>query len=182
VTLGTHAVRARNIAPNAIDSSKVRDGSLLLHDFKPGERKRLSGLAGAQGPQGPAGVQGPAGPAGPQGGDIVLGTTATLAGPVASGPRSPGGLDAAPSLPLVDPGWTQPVGAIALIGGAAKVQVPAQCDTTLGADPELSLDVSANREPDGRPNFALFAVDSCSGPGQHFIVSDVRITAMLVAP
>lgn len=219
VTLGKYAVRARNIAPNAVDSGKVRDGSLLLRDFKSGQLDRLKGAAGAQGPQGPAGPQGPSGPTGPQGGDVVLGTTATMTGPIASTPDASGGIDAAPSLPLSDAAWTQPVGTIALMAGTATIHVPAQCDTTLGGDPTLSLFVSANREADGRPNvalfadvnvtsqnagedvpvafngavfgyrstptprtFELFALDSCSGPGQRFAVSDVRLTALLLAP
>lgn len=219
VTLGKGAVRARNVAPNAIDSSKVRDGSLLLRDFKPSQLDRLRGAAGLLGPQGPAGPQGPSGQTGAPGGGVVLGTTATLTGPVSSTPSPPGGVEAAPSVPLADPGWMQPVGTIALMAGAATVHVPTQCDTILGGDPVLSLLVSANREADGRPNFALqaevdvtaqnagkdvpvgfegtvfgyrstptprtfelFAVDSCSGAAQRFAVSDVRVTALLVAP
>jgi hypothetical protein len=47
---------AAQIRPNAITSSKVRNGPLLPEDFKTGKL-----------PAGPTGAQGPAGPAGPQG-------------------------------------------------------------------------------------------------------------------
>jgi hypothetical protein len=50
-------VKRPDLARNAVDSSKVRDGALLLRDFAPGQLP-----AGAQGPQGEQGLQGPQGP------------------------------------------------------------------------------------------------------------------------
>ncbi len=46
----------------AVTSSKVRNGSLLSRDFRPGQLP-----AGPQGPAGPAGPRGPEGPPGPHG-------------------------------------------------------------------------------------------------------------------
>ena len=58
------SVKRVDIATNAIDTTKVADGSLLLRDFKTGQLK-----AGATGPQGP---QGPAGPKGDPGATHVV--------------------------------------------------------------------------------------------------------------
>jgi hypothetical protein len=50
VQLSKGSVKKRHIAKNAVVSKKVKDGSLLSEDFKPGEL-----AAGAQGERGPAG-------------------------------------------------------------------------------------------------------------------------------
>jgi hypothetical protein len=74
--LPRNSVGSAQLRSNAVTSSKVQDGSLLLQDFNANERAALhgatgpqgpAGLAGAQGSAGPAGAQGPAGPAGAQG-------------------------------------------------------------------------------------------------------------------
>jgi hypothetical protein len=56
---------------NAVNSKKVRNGSLLRADFKRGQLpagpRGARGLAGPAGPAGPTGPAGPAGPAGAQG-------------------------------------------------------------------------------------------------------------------
>jgi len=56
-SVGTLQLRA-----NAVNSSKVQNGSLLRADFKAGQIP-----AGRAGPAGPAGAAGPAGPTGPAG-------------------------------------------------------------------------------------------------------------------
>jgi hypothetical protein len=72
-TIGTaqlknNAVTSPKIAPNAVVSAKVKDGSLTLKDFRSGAlRGTVVGPAGAPGPAGAQGPQGPAGPAGPAG-------------------------------------------------------------------------------------------------------------------
>lgn len=53
-------VKKADVAANAIDSSKVSDGSLLPADFAPGQL-----TAGPQGPQGPKGDKGDTGAPGP---------------------------------------------------------------------------------------------------------------------
>src|SRR3954454_8470902 len=57
--LKAHAVHNSDIASNAVTSGKVRNGSLLLKDFRSGQLG-----TGGTGPQGPAGPKGPTGPAG----------------------------------------------------------------------------------------------------------------------
>lgn len=59
------AVKARDLARNAVDTTKVRDGSLLKSDFAPGQL--LQGPEGAQGATGPEGPRGATGPQGPSG-------------------------------------------------------------------------------------------------------------------
>lgn len=62
VRLSKNSVTSRAIAPNAVTSSKVKNGSLLLRDFKSSEATKLkgaTGATGAQGAQGPQGVPGP---------------------------------------------------------------------------------------------------------------------------
>ena len=61
-SLPRNAVKSFNIAPNAVTSSKVKNGSLLPVDFKRGQLP-----AGAQGPKGDAGPRGDAGPKGDTG-------------------------------------------------------------------------------------------------------------------
>ena len=62
---------------NAVNSKKVKNGSLLRADFKAGQipagARGPAGPAGAQGPQGTQGVQGPAGPF--PSGNLPSGTT-----------------------------------------------------------------------------------------------------------
>jgi hypothetical protein len=74
--LGKHSVKGRNIAKNAITSPKVKDGSLLVKDFKAGQlpagAKGDAGPAGPTGPKGETGAMGPANPAsGGAGGDLT---------------------------------------------------------------------------------------------------------------
>lgn len=62
------AVKTADLGKSAVTTGKVKDGSLLSLDFKPGQL--VAGAPGAVGPQGaPGGVgaPGPAGPAGPKG-------------------------------------------------------------------------------------------------------------------
>jgi len=53
-------VKSPDIAGSAVTSRKVKDGSLLLKDFKPG--LLVKGTKGDQGPKGDAGAPGPQGP------------------------------------------------------------------------------------------------------------------------
>jgi hypothetical protein len=64
--LKRNAVTASKIAPNAIRTGQVVDGSLLTADFKPGQIP--------QGPKGDKGDRGPAGPTGISGYEIVRAT------------------------------------------------------------------------------------------------------------
>jgi hypothetical protein len=76
VKLGKGSVKGKNIAKNAITSPKVKDGSLLMKDFKAGQLPAgAKGDAGPAGPTGPTGDTGPMGPANPAsggaGGDLT---------------------------------------------------------------------------------------------------------------
>lgn len=64
VTLSKGSVKAKHIAKNAVNSTKVKDRSLLVKDFKPGQLKYTQGQPGLQGPPE---LQGPQGDTGPQG-------------------------------------------------------------------------------------------------------------------
>jgi hypothetical protein len=66
--LAKNSVKAKNIAKNAITSPKVKDGSLLVKDFKAGQLP-----AGAKGDTGPTGPGGPTGPTGPKGDTGAMG-------------------------------------------------------------------------------------------------------------
>jgi hypothetical protein len=60
--LGPNTVGTLQLRANAVNSSKVANGTLLRADFRAGQIP-----AGARGPAGPAGPAGAAGPAGPAG-------------------------------------------------------------------------------------------------------------------
>jgi hypothetical protein len=82
IRLGPNAVHTKNIAPNAVTSPKVKNGSLLANDFKAGQlpagakgETGSAGPAGAAGPKGDAGAKGATGAVGPAGGGIVVATS-----------------------------------------------------------------------------------------------------------
>jgi hypothetical protein len=62
VSLPKNSVGAKQIKRGAVNSSKVKDRSLRLSDFKPSQIPK--GDAGPRGPQGPQGAAGPQGEAG----------------------------------------------------------------------------------------------------------------------
>lgn len=98
LNLPRNSVKTRNIAPNAVNGSKVKNGSLRAADFAagelpPGDRgpqgdRGIPGERGLQGLAGANGAVGPASPAGKDGKDGVTGGT---------GPTGPQGLQARPA-------------------------------------------------------------------------------------
>ncbi|HEX8207537.1 MAG TPA: hypothetical protein VF587_15845 [Solirubrobacteraceae bacterium] len=80
--IASRAVGTAELKNNAVNSRKVRDGSLKRADFAANELP--AGAAGPQGPQGPQGVPGAKGDPGAQGGDGPTGP----AGPTASASAS----------------------------------------------------------------------------------------------
>src|SRR5690349_6361654 len=76
-TIPRASVGTLQLKDSAVNSSKVRNHSLLLTDFAPGQIPR--------GPAGPRGAAGPAGPAGPAGLNGATGATG------ATGPSGPSG-------------------------------------------------------------------------------------------
>ena len=80
ISLPAGSVGTAQLKKNAVNSSKVKDRSLLAKDFKAGQLPRgakgAKGDTGSQGPQGVQGVQGVQGPEGPfPSGDIPAGKT-----------------------------------------------------------------------------------------------------------
>jgi hypothetical protein len=93
------SVGSKELKKNSVNSPKVKDGSLLVKDFRTSERRLLQGprgpqATGSQGPAGPAGPGGPAGPAGPPGpagsdGESIVGPTGPTGPDGAMGPAGP---------------------------------------------------------------------------------------------
>jgi hypothetical protein len=82
ISLARNSVKARHIAPNAVDSAKVKNASLRAGDFRPGElpkgEKGDTGAAGAPGAPGTAGTPGTPGAPGPAGAGWAAGNTSSL--------------------------------------------------------------------------------------------------------
>ena len=77
--LPANSVGTAQLKKDAVVSSKVKNGSLVAADFKPGQLPRgAPGAAGPAGPAGPQGPQGTTGPAGPQGSQGPKGDTGGL--------------------------------------------------------------------------------------------------------
>ncbi|CAA9532383.1 MAG: Phage tail fiber protein [uncultured Solirubrobacteraceae bacterium] len=93
VKLSKGSVRATHIAPSAVTSAKVKDGSLRSRDFKRSDLP--SGAAGSAGPAGPKGDAGPKGETGAPGERGATGPAGFTglrgeAGPAGdTGPRGP---------------------------------------------------------------------------------------------
>jgi hypothetical protein len=78
VRLPANSVGTLQLRANAVNSSKVANGSLLRADFRSGQIPAgPRGPAGPAGPAGAAGAAGPAGPAGPKGDKGDKGDSAT---------------------------------------------------------------------------------------------------------
>src|SRR3954447_10039120 len=86
VKLGRNAVKTRNIAPNAVTSQKVKNGTLLAADFKSGQLlPGPKGDIGARGPKGDDGAKGAKGDKGDAGAPGVSALSALPAGSTESG-------------------------------------------------------------------------------------------------
>lgn len=59
IQLPKNSVGAKQIKPNAINASKVKDGTLGIAEFNASQRSQLQGPAGQPGPRGPQGQPGP---------------------------------------------------------------------------------------------------------------------------
>lgn len=91
--LPKNSVGSAQIKKNAVNSSKVGDGTLLARDFR--ARQLPAGAQGKQGPQGTQGPQGPQGVQGPKGVTGVL-TRVTQTAPVPTGTNALASADCAP--------------------------------------------------------------------------------------
>jgi hypothetical protein len=77
IQLPKDSVGTKQLRAHAVTSAKVKQGSLLLGDFRASQRALLQGPAGPQGHVGAQGERGPQGPAGPRGEQGVPGLPAT---------------------------------------------------------------------------------------------------------
>jgi hypothetical protein len=68
-------VTGADLQNNTIGTRKIRDGSLLVRDFKRGQLRGGVGLPGSSGPDGQTGATGPNGVMGPQGAPGMTGVT-----------------------------------------------------------------------------------------------------------
>ncbi len=62
IQLPKNSVGAKQIKPSAVNSSKIKNGSLDVTDFKPSQLSQLKGPTGPTGPRGASGPQGDPGP------------------------------------------------------------------------------------------------------------------------
>ena len=84
--LPRNSVGTAQLKKNAVNSAKVKAGSLLGSDFAPGQIPvGVQGTQGPQGPQGPQGETGPQGPAGVPNTTVVTTTFSVPGGGFASG-------------------------------------------------------------------------------------------------
>jgi hypothetical protein len=121
------AVSGTKIAPDAITTSKVKDGSLRARDFKDGDLPRgEAGAAGAPGAKGEKGDTGPAGsgkdgaagPRGATGEEGSVGPMGPIGLPGMQGPQGPQGLigPIGPTGPAGATGEVGPQGPIGPVG------------------------------------------------------------------
>jgi hypothetical protein len=160
------SVGTKELKKSAVTSQKVKDGTLLVKDFRSSERRLLQGPRGPQtpGPQGPAGpagsggpvgpagaqgaqgVQGPQGPPGPQGpeGEAIVGPTGPTgpAGPADTFVRHVSGVDDDTDA-VVQCDETTPAEGRALGGGVWGD------DDTSGGAPDPTVELSAPVDADG---------------------------------
>jgi hypothetical protein len=84
-----HLIRSADIAPNAVTSAKIKDGSVTLADLQP---KTVTSLHGGAGTNGINGANGPTGAPGTNG---LGGTNGANGAPGAAGTNGPGGTNGA---------------------------------------------------------------------------------------
>lgn len=92
VKLPKNSVGTKQIKKNAVDSSKVRNGSLLATDFGKGQLPAgATGATGAPGAAGLPGASGNSGPTGPTGVSGATGASGSNGSTGATGPTGPKG-------------------------------------------------------------------------------------------
>jgi hypothetical protein len=157
-TLPKNSVGSKQIKASAVSSSKVKDGALLLKDFKPGQL-----VAGALGPAGPTGSTGPKGDIGAKGDAGVKGDTGAQGSPGLSGVQvkvvsqtvATGGTGAGTV--------ACPVGKVVLGGGTTVAGGTAGTSYIQRSDPaEITFDA------DGNPTSYGYAVDGQTANGWVF--------------
>jgi hypothetical protein len=124
VILPANSVGTLQLKKNAVNSLKVKNGSLLKADFKAGQVP--AGPEGPAGSAGPAGLTGPAGPAGPAGPfPDTLPTGKTIRGAFnIGGTAAAAGALAATSISFIFPFAAVPTVKIVLQGAVAPAACP----------------------------------------------------------
>jgi hypothetical protein len=142
-SLGHFAVRAANIAPNAVNSAKVRDGSLRAVDLAPGVLAKVGakGETGATGSSGPAGAIGATGAAGATGSAGATGPAGLSSLTYVYGPLTSVAASATQILVVFCPAGKYPVG-----GG---IQDNDQSPNIVIDDSEPSSSLGGSSTPDG---------------------------------
>ena len=118
VVLPANSVGTPQLKNDAVNSLKVKNGSLLKADFKAGQIP-----AGPEGPAGPAGPAGAAGPAGPFPDTLPAGKTVRGAFNIGGTAAAAGAL-ANTSISFIWPLTTAPTVKIVLQGTAAPTECP----------------------------------------------------------
>jgi len=130
--LPRNSVGTAQLKKNAVNSAKVKAGSLLGSDFAPGQIP--VGVQGTQGPQGPQGPQGETGPQGPQGETGPQGPQGETGpqGPQGeTGPQGPAGV---PNTTVVTTTFSVPGGGFA----SGTAMCPALRPNVLGGGYEIA--------------------------------------------
>lgn len=197
VKLKTGSVKARHIARNAVDSTKVKNGSLKLSDFQ--KKSAPVGKPGPIGPAGPTGPQGAHGASGLNGAGVVRLGTLSVPSPYTT-QRADNVAPFGYWWPVPGAALTVniPSGQIGLATGSFTFQVPAACSpypddgvvvgiAYTGRDENPSTDVygtyafkaadagktvtrninNAQALPAGQWTVQLIAYDECTS-GDHF--------------
>jgi hypothetical protein len=201
--LAPHAVTHAKLGKSSVSAANIVNRSLTSSDLKPGAilqgLKGDVGSKGAAGPSGLGGIDGLKGDAGPQGppgrdGSASLGAKARLASAVSA----PHGANT--NVPVNGGSWTQSAGELDLITGTTTVHTPAGCTGSFGNSLVVSVDgtpttfaaipavpasttvtvplvVGTLSEPDSDVQHTLTAqlANSCTGKGEDYSVSDVKI-------
>jgi hypothetical protein len=176
VQLSKGQVKKKHLAKNSVVSQKVKDGSLLAQDFKPGELP--AGQRGPTGPQGSQGVQGLKGDTGDPGPfPTTLPPGKTLSG--VFGLYGVGHVDNGVEMASHDISFTYPLASAPVVGvvrlGAASP--PPECSGTV-AEPTAPpgwLCVYEGRAQNKR----IGAYPGVSAPGSGFTPSASRYGARI---
>jgi hypothetical protein len=200
------AVTRSKLATNSVSSAQVANGALRAGDFRSGALlKGLRGDAGKVGGDGLAGLKGEpgaAGPTGPRGlagadGNASIAAKARMSGSV-SAPHG-----ATTNVPLTSASWTQSAGTIQLLAGTVTMNIPASCSGSFGNTLNLAVDGTAQtfavaptapasgsvtvpfvvgtlseRTGDAQHTLSARFANSCTGDGQDYTVTDVKVDAL----
>lgn len=156
VTAAVSALKA-----NSVTSKTVKNGSLLVKDFKKSELKKLTGKTGATGATGAAGPAGPQGPAGTPNGYTKTEADAAFLGKTAKAADADK-LDGVDGSSFVTGGGSQNFGSTLMSGGATDVtllDIPSigtvKVGCTTGSPEAMDMTVTNDQSSTIRMSYAL---------------------------